>query len=105
MAKITKIQKDEVELLFNRVLECIKDQERGYFVFKKLKGVHGYCEWEDGIFLDYRKDLIPTIIHECLHLLEPDWSEAQVLYTESRIINTVKEDDIIKLLMFFVKKL
>lgn len=74
-------------------------------MLKKLKGVHGYCDWDDGILLDYRKDLIPTIVHECIHYIEPNWSEAQVMYAESRVINTMSQDDITKLLMFFVKKL
>ncbi len=106
MAKnLIKLNKSDALALFDRVIDCIKKQEKGFFVLKKLRQVHGYCEWEDGIILDYRRDFIPTIIHECIHLLEPDWSEAQVMYSESRIINTVTEDDIIKLLLYFVKKL
>jgi len=105
VAKTSKISKEEAIEIFERVISCIKKQKRGFFTFKKLKGVHGYCEWEEGILLDYRKDLIPTIIHECIHLMEPEWSEAQVCYTESRIINTIKIDDVIRLLMFFVKKI
>ncbi len=105
MAKIQKLSNESTLELFEKILICIKAQKKGYFVFKKLKGVHGWCEWEDGIFLDYRKDLIPTIIHECIHLLEPDWSESQVAYSEKRVINTIEEHDVVKLLMIFVKKL
>lgn len=105
MAKLQKLSKEQTLILFERIVLCIKNQKKGYFVLKKLKGVHGWCEWEDGVFLDYRKDLIPTIIHECIHLLEPDWSEYQVAYSEKRVINTISEDNVIKLLMFFVKKL
>ena len=105
MAKLQKLSKDDALALFQRIIICIKSQKRGFFIFKKLKGVHGWCEWEDGILLDYRKDLIPTIIHECIHLLEPDWSESQVAYSEKRVINTITEDDVIMLLMIFVKKL
>lgn len=105
MAKPRKITNKEALEIFETVIICIKKQKRGFFEFKKLKGVHGYCEWEEGIVLDYRKDLVPTIIHECIHLMEPDWSEAKVCYTESRIINTIKPDDVIRLLMFFVKKI
>lgn len=105
MAKIQKLSKEQILELFYRIINCIRFQKKGYFVLKKLKGVHGWCEWEDGIILDYRKDLIPTIIHECIHLLEPDWSESQVAYSEKRVINTITEDDVIMLLMIFVKKL
>ena len=52
-----------------------------------------------------RKDFIATIIHECIHLLEPEWSEKKVLYAESRVINTVSDIDIVRLLALIVKKL
>ena len=105
MAKIRKLSKEQTLELFQRIIICIKSQKKGFFTLKKLKGVHGWCEWEDGIILDYRKDLIPTIIHECIHLLEPTWCESQVIYSEKRVINTIIDDDIILLLMIFVKKL
>lgn len=105
MPKLVKLTKEESLSLFERIIDCVKTRKKGFFTLKKLKGVHGYCEWEDGILLDYRKDLIPTIIHECIHYLEPEWSEAQVVYSESRVVNSVSEDDITRLLMFFVKKL
>lgn len=105
MAKPPKITNEESLEIFSKVIQCIQKQKKGFFVLKKLKGVHGYCQWEDGILLDYRKDLVPTIIHECLHLMEPDWTEAQVCYVESRIVNTITSDDVSKLLMFFVKKI
>lgn len=105
MAKILKLSNEESLTLFEKVISCIKSTKKGFFVLKKLKGVHGWCEWEDGVLLDYRKDLVPTIIHECIHLLEPDWSEAQVCYSERRVINTISEDDVIRLLIIFTKKL
>lgn len=80
MAKINKISDEESLVLFERVLDCIKKQERGFFILKKLRGAHGYCDWEDGILLDYRRDFISTIVHECIHFIEPDWSEKRVLY-------------------------
>lgn len=104
MAKSVKLSKEESIIIFNKIIECIKKQKKGFFVFKKLKTVHGWCEW-DSIVLDYRKELIPTIIHECIHLIEPTWSETQVSYAEKRVINSITEDNVIELLMFFVKKL
>jgi hypothetical protein len=103
--KIQKLTKEDSVQLFQRIISCIKSKKKGFFTLKKLKGVHGWCEWEDGIILDYRKDFIPTIIHECIHLLEPDWSESQVIYSENRVINSISEDDVGLLLMIFIKKL
>lgn len=102
-AKKTITKKEAIEF-FVRILKCINKQKKGFFILKKLRGVHGYCEWEDGILLDYRKELVPTIIHECIHLLEPDWAEAKVMYTERRIINAITDDDVKILLNIFLKK-
>jgi hypothetical protein len=103
--KIQKLTKEDSIELFQRIINCIKSKKKGFFTLKKLKGVHGWCEWEDGIILDYRKDFIPTIIHECIHLLEPNWSESQVIYSEKRVINSISEDEVGLLLMVFIKKL
>jgi len=105
VAKTYKLSDEDSLALFERVISCIKTQKKSFFTFQKLKGVHGYCEWEDGILIDYRKDLIPTVVHECIHLLEPDWSETQVGYSERRIMSTISSDDAIRLLIFFIKKL
>ena len=41
------------------------------------------------IFLDYRRDVLPTLIHECLHALHPDWSERRVARWEKRIVKVL----------------
>jgi hypothetical protein len=104
VAKRITLSVEKALEFFERIIVCIKKQKKGYFYFKKLRGVHGYCEWDDGIVIDYRKDIVPTIIHECVHLLEPDWSEAQVCYTEKRIVNEITEEDVKLLLLLFLKK-
>lgn len=103
--KFQKLTKEESLELFDRVLECVRKSKKGFFTLKKCRGVHGYCYWEEGIELDYRKDLVPTIIHECIHLLEQDWPENQVLYAEKKVVNAISEVDVAALLKYFVKKL
>lgn len=45
------------------------------------------------IRLDPRKDCLPTLIHEVIHALEPDWTEEQVVTREDWLANrlTVNE--------------
>lgn len=100
-----KLTKKQSQDLFEEIIECIGCSKKGFFNLRKLRGVHGYCAWEDGIELDYRKDLVPTIIHECVHFIREDWSESQVCYAEKRIINAISEEDVILLLKMFCKKL
>ena len=105
MGSIKKITKKQSLAFFERILKCIRKQKKGYFLLRKLRGAHGYCAWDEGILVDYRKEFIPTIIHEVIHLLEPDWSEAQVIYVEKRVVNAISEQDVIDLLKFFTRKL
>jgi hypothetical protein len=39
------------------------------------------------ITIDYRKDIIPTLIHEAIHHWHSDWSEKKVIKEEKRITN------------------
>jgi len=87
---------------YNQIINLIEKSDSDFFTLKKLRGAMGYCMWENGISLDYRKELVPTLIHECVHYLNPDWSESQVLYTEKRIINTITPPQVIKLLKIFI---
>ena len=106
MAKSLKLTKIECDVLFQKIIALIKKSKRGFFILKKLNdGAHGYCDWDDGIIIDYRRDFIPTIIHECIHFLEPEWTEKQVMYAESRVINNITDTEVIMLLMILVKKL
>jgi hypothetical protein len=99
--KIKLSKKDSLKL-YNKIIHLIKKSNLDFFKLKKLKGVMGYCEWDDGIIIDYRKEFIPTLIHECIHFLEPTWSETQVLYAEKRVVNSITPNQVIKLLKNFI---
>lgn len=91
--------------LYRRIVALIKKSEPGFFKLKKLKGAMGYCEWEAGIILDYRREFIATLIHECIHYLKPSWSETHVLYAEKRVINSITSKQIIKLIKLIAEQL
>jgi hypothetical protein len=52
--------------------------------FEKLHGgLLGYYDYGTAeITLDYRGDIISTLIHEFLHHLHPHWSETKILQKE-----------------------
>ena len=58
-----------------------KKIQRGYRL-KKNQFVYGRVKhWESLIEIDPRQnsdDLMDTVVHECLHYLNPDWSENKV---------------------------
>ena len=83
------LSKSEITSLYEECLKLVKKKSAGFIIFTKLK-IHGWCIYEDDIIeVDYRKDFARTLYHECVHYLYPDWSETQVIYAESRLINNI----------------
>ena len=84
-----KLSKRDLEAIYNQCLRLVRRKPAEFFVFKKLRCC-GICSYDDDtILLDHRRSVISTAYHECIHYLYPEWSESRVLYTESRIINSI----------------
>ena len=90
--KKTNNKKYKKELLHKVMSRLYADmRENGNVIFKKLHGKVGTFDWhgDETIEIDYRKDILPTIIHEFLHKWNPEKSESWVIKEESRIINSL----------------
>jgi hypothetical protein len=99
MKKLTKRQLIQIH---NRCINLIRRKPPTFFIFKKLGNCYGICDYEnDVVKLDHRRDIVRVAYHECVHYLFPDWSETQVLYAESRLINSLSVLDV----TFFLKHL
>jgi len=48
----------------------------------------GWTDWEQ-IVIDPRKKVLATFIHECLHVLYPDWLEGKVYETEKLMLHNM----------------
>lgn len=61
------------------------------FVFKKMSLWHeqGEYDGDETIIIDYRKELLSTLIHEVLHYLHPKWEEEKVIKEEILIMNSL----------------
>ncbi|MBI3290896.1 hypothetical protein HYZ76_01280 [Candidatus Falkowbacteria bacterium] len=55
-------------------------------VLKKLNNGNTGETDHSVITIDPRGEVIATFIHECLHVLYPDWSEDKVIKTEDEIV-------------------
>jgi hypothetical protein len=98
-----KLTKKETADLYNRCLRLVKQEPPELFLFKKMRGTQGICDWYTLEF-DYRKELARTAFHECIHYIYPDWSESKVLYAESRVINSMTSFDVARFLKYFILK-
>lgn len=58
--------------------------------FKRLRGCCGlYDMGDEHITIDYRREVLPTLIHEFIHKLYPDKSETWVLHKERFVMSRI----------------
>jgi hypothetical protein len=101
-----KCTKKDLQSIYNQCLRLVKRKPPEFFIFRKMRECHGICDYEQDVLeFDHRKEFIRTAYHECVHYLYPEWSETQVIYIESRLINNVSLLDTTKFLMNLSKKL
>ena len=83
-----------------KIRERARDKDGKGFV-----PVAGKCTVDKEISLDYRKDLISTLVHELLHAFHPDWAETTVLREESALINQLSSRQVKNLIKAFAEVL
>ena len=59
--------------------------------FKKLSGGYFgfYTPGTEEITIDYRRAIVPTLVHEAIHKWHNDWSETKVCIEERRTMNAL----------------
>lgn len=101
-----KLKKHQLNQIHEKCLNLVRRKPPSFFIFRRLGGYYGVCDYEkDVVELDHRRDVVRTAYHECVHYLYPEWSETQVLYTESRLINNLSLLDITRFLKYLAIKL
>lgn len=102
---MAKLSKPEVAKYARRIYDEL-DFGIHDFHLKKIKIDRGFydCLTTD-ITLDYRDQIIPTIIHEVIHHIHSDWSETQVLQLESNLINGFTDGQIRTIIKKFANRL
>ena len=90
-------------------LHCLLRDHSDWIHFKKLKSCCAYYDNTDDediqITLDYRKEIIPSLIHEALHHWYPKWSESKIVKHERLIVNKLTEKqvkNIIKAMAYYL---
>lgn len=94
------LDRKKLRYIFRRVLKRIEEKPKGFFKFRKMRGVRGLWWYGDLIEIDHRKEIVPTVIHEVLHDLYQNNSEKWIFQVESKISQILHPKDIYKLLKF-----
>jgi len=83
--------KYELYIITRRLYRLFKKHPE-MFELKKLRNNSGYYNFptkisKPKIEIDYREDIISTIVHEACHHWYPDWTETEIREAERNIIN------------------
>jgi hypothetical protein len=91
--------------LINKIIKFLKSKPSSFFQFKKIHGrTTGFFKG-DHIELDFRKDLVQSTIHECLHAINPDWSETKVIKLEKAIVKEITNIQVATILQILARKI
>lgn len=103
---MVKLSTKDIKSIYNQCLRLVKRKPPEFFIFKRMRGTHGICDYEnEKLEFNHRSEFISTAYHECIHYIYPDWSETQVLYAESRVINNVSSLDTTRFLKYLSDKM
>jgi len=99
-----KKKRQEAYNISSKILYYLRHHKHKIHIKKIARGVYGYFEdYNHEITLDYRRDLVPTLIHEILHDWHMDWSETKVIKEERRIVNLLTPRQATNILKALVK--
>ena len=87
------------------IITFLRSNPPHFFQFKKIHGSTTGIYKGDHIELDFRKDLIQTILHECLHALHPELSETKVIAIERKLMKEITNIQVAEVLSILAKKI
>jgi len=96
--------KRELYRITSKIYNLFKTQPE-LFKLKKLHIAQGWCitdeKCDDMILIDYRYEMVSTLIHECIHYLYRDMPESYVLEMEKNVVNQLSIKQIRSLIKRF----
>lgn len=91
--------KQKAYRMVSRIYKEIRNNQ--HIAFKKLRGCQGEYDFcGDEITIDYRREVLPTLIHEFIHKWHPEKSESWVLKMERFVIQHLSPSQAKHLLRF-----
>lgn len=93
--------KKQANYFLHRIYELLRSDEVDV-TFERSRVYRGSTDKFLIIFLDPNEEILPTLIHECLHMLYLNWSETKILKHETAIFHLLSKKQIINLLQVMV---
>lgn len=70
-----------------RIYRMLRDDEHKVQLVR-FKTFSGQTDFQS-VWLDFRRDILPTFMHECLHILYPALSETKIIKLEKSIMSSI----------------
>jgi len=95
MANYTQVYSKKEITSFTRRLHYHLRHHSDEIYFQKIRGMCGFYDYGTGeITIDYRKDILATLIHEFLHHIYPNSCETEVQAHEKAVINSLSRQQV-----------
>jgi len=91
--------------LIKDITSFIKSKPPHFFQFKVIRGEFTGFFKGDHIELDYKKDLVQSVVHECLHALNPKLSETKIIKLEKQVFREITNLQVACILLELSKKI
>lgn len=93
--------KQKVYRILSRIYKELKNNKN--VTLKRLRGCQGEYDFsDDKITIDFRKEVIPTLVHEFIHKFNPYKSESWVSSNERFIIRRMSPSQAKRLLVYLL---
>ncbi|MEA3249565.1 MAG: hypothetical protein U9Q03_04385 [Patescibacteria group bacterium] len=108
---LSQREKRQIYRILSRIY-VLFNEGRWRIRYDVIRGNYGLCEKEGVsptstgfvdedqrvIWVDYRENILETIIHECLHVIYPDRSEKEILELERFVLHNISRIQAVRLM-------
>lgn len=99
-----RLNQRQINYLFNKICKLLKKKGQINIIIKRMKKNRGLTD-EKNIWLDPDDRILPTLIHECLHILYPDKDEKEITTLEKKVAKRITDNQMKKLLILLIEVL
>lgn len=100
-APLQRLNKRQINYYLRRVYALLRS-DRINIIIKRMKKNRGLTDLSN-VWLDPDDRILPTIIHECLHIIYPRKTERDILNLEKKIAKRISEQQLKKLLLLLAE--
>lgn len=90
------MDKKKVYYYISRIHKACKDPDLKV-VMKKMTGLRGLTIYKS-VTLNPHEPMLPTFIHEMLHVIYPEWTETKVYKMEADLMRNISKQQMINLM-------